>query len=294
MIKAIIVTILTGILVGLILLWIEYIYFIPVFLPTTEPTQQAPIDDCSCTPGKLFHDFLQDRNKGPEMVVIPEGQFKMGNLQGNGDDDELPVHGVSVNRFAMSRYEVTFAEYDKFAKATNREMPEDKRWGRGKRPVINVSWEEANAYAEWLSQQTGQEYRLPKEAEWEYAARGDTDTQYWWGNEIGYNMANCEGCGSRWDNKKTAIVGSFAPNPFKLYDTVGNVYEWTCSEYEEKYSGKEQRCLSKHNATAHRVVRGGSWYSGLKFVRAANRYRFLPDYRDYNIGFRLVREVPKK
>ncbi|MCP3897296.1 SUMF1/EgtB/PvdO family nonheme iron enzyme, partial [Moraxella sp.] len=184
-------------------------------------------------------DRLKDGRLGPEMVRIPAGRFRMGDIQGGGDGDEKPVHRVSVSEFAMGRYEVTFAEYDKFAQATGRKKPDDEGWGRGNRPVINVSWDDAVAYAKWLSQQTGKQYRLPTEAEWEYAARAGTETQYWWGNEIGQNRAVCDACGSRWDNKQTAPVGSFAANPFSLYDTVGNVWEWTCSEYEDKYSGKE-------------------------------------------------------
>lgn len=277
-----------GVLIGVILLLIEYIYFIPVFIPSTD-FQMPPLTPCPSTPGKVFSDKLLDGSVGPEMVVVAAGQFRMGDIYGEGANWEQPVHSVFVSRFAISRYEVTFAEYDRFAEATGRPKPDDKGWGRGNRPVINVSWQDATAYTQWLSRQTRQTYRLPTEAEWEYAARAATETQYWWGNNIGSNLANCDGCGSRWNNKKTAPVGSFAANPFKLYDTVGNVYEWTCSEYELKYNGKEQACLGKEDKTAPRVIRGGSWYSSPKFVRAATRYRFSPDYRDNNLGFRVVR-----
>jgi formylglycine-generating enzyme required for sulfatase activity len=294
LIKAIILTIISGIMAGLILLWIEYTYFIPAFTPIETSPVPPTSSSCQCTPGKIFRDPLQDRSLGPEMVVIGAGRFRMGDIQNGGSDWERPVHSVYLSRFAMSRYEITFAEYDRFAQATGRQKPSDAGWGRGNRPVINVSWFDATAYAQWLSQQTGQKYRLPTEAEWEYAARAETESQYWWGNEIGHNFANCDDCGSRWDNKKTAPVGSFSANPFKLYDTAGNVYEWTCSEYEDKYSGKEQACLSKQNTTALRVIRGGSWYSSPRFVRSANRYRLVPDYRDYKLGFRLVRKIPAK
>jgi formylglycine-generating enzyme required for sulfatase activity len=150
--------------------------------------------------------------------------------------------------FAMGRYEVTFAEYDKFAQATGREKPSDQGWGRGNRPVINVSWYEATAYAKWLSQQTGQQYRLPTEAEWEYAARAGKTTKYWWGNQIGSNKANCSNssCGDRF--KYTAPVGSFAPNPFKLYDTAGNVWEWVRDWYDKKYYSHSPTRDPKGNA----------------------------------------------
>jgi formylglycine-generating enzyme required for sulfatase activity len=222
------------------------------------------------------------------MVVIPAGDFQMGDIQGGGYYDEKPVHRVSIKQFAMGKYEVTFAEYDVFAEATHRRKPNDQDWGRGNCPVINVSWDDAVAYAEWLSQQTGKEYRLPTEAEWEYAARAGTKTKYWWGNEIGSNQANCDGCGSRWDDTSTAPVGSFAANPFGLYDTVGNVYEWTCSEYENEYSGKEKQCISK-NRVKTPVARGGSWGNGPRSVRAAYRLRYSHGNRGNDVGFRFAR-----
>ncbi|HIE02320.1 MAG TPA: hypothetical protein EYP59_18900, partial [Thiotrichaceae bacterium] len=211
--------------------------------------------------GEVFRDRLKDGSSGPEMVWIPKGRFKMGDIQGGGDSDEKPVHWVSVKKFAMGRYELTFAEYDKFATATSRKKPSDEGWGRGNRPVINVSWLDVTAYAEWLSTQTGQHYRLPTEAQWEYAARAGTKTKYWWGNDLGKNRAACDGCGAKWgwDAKHmTAPVGSFAANPFGLYDTAGNVWEWTCSEYENRYNGKEIKCLSNNRANGESlfVLRG--------------------------------------
>lgn len=289
MTKAIVITLICGIAVGLILLWIEYTYFIPVFLPSATAEQQFANNPC--TPGEIFRDQLQDGNWGPEMVVIPAGQFRMGDIQGKGFDWELPVHNVFVSSFAIGRYEVTFVEYDHFAEATGRQKPSDYGWGRGLRPVINVSMEEATAYAQWLSQQTGQQYRLPTEAEWEYTARANTPTKYWWGNQMGQSRANCDGCGSQWDNKKTAPVGSFVPNPFDVYDMIGNVYEWTCSEYEDKYNGKEQRCSIKTTANILYVIRGGSWYSLPQYVRAASRSRSQINNRENTIGFRIARTM---
>jgi formylglycine-generating enzyme required for sulfatase activity/uncharacterized coiled-coil protein SlyX len=240
--------------------------------------------------GGVFQDRLKDGGFGPEMVWIPAGRFRMGDLQGGGRSNEKPVHEVSVDHFAMSRYEVTFAEYDKFAEATGRQKPSDSGWGRGNRPVINVSWFDATAYAEWLSEQTGQKYRLPTEAEWEYAARAGTETKYWWGNEIGSNKANCYSnyCGDRFEY--TAPVGSFAPNPFGLYDTAGNVWEWTCSEYENEYKGKEKQCLIKSPSKSSLfVLRGGSWANDARRTRTAYRFRRRPTVRGRGVGFRLAR-----
>jgi formylglycine-generating enzyme required for sulfatase activity len=225
----------------------------------------------------------------PDMVIIPTGQFRMGDIQGTtGNSDEQPVHLVSVKNFAMSRHEVTFKDYDYFAEQTGREKPSDEGWGRENRPVINVSWNDATAYAEWLSQRTEQQYHLPTEAEWEYAARAGTETDYWWGNEIGSNRANCNECGSQWDNKSTAPVCSFAANPFGLCDTAGNVLEWTCSAYEEKYNGEEFKCASKDDGRP-RVSRGGAWDNKAQRLRASLRNGYARALRDSNIGFRVVR-----
>jgi len=253
----------------------------------------------------IFRDSLQDGSQGPEMVWIPGGSFRMGDIQGGGDSDEQPVHSVSVRRFAMGRYEVTVGQFRQFVNATGYRTDAEKQgscWTLGdedgknwrnlgfsqndNHPVVCVSWNDATAYAAWLSQQTGQSYRLPTEAEWEYAARAGTTTKYWWGNNIGSNKALCDGCGSRWDNKSTAPVGSFAANPFGLYDTVGNVYEWTCSEFESKYAGKEQRCA---NGGSRFALRGGSWYNLPRNVRAAYRDVNSDDDRNDNVGFRLAR-----
>jgi formylglycine-generating enzyme required for sulfatase activity len=235
---------------------------------------------------KVFRNYLKDGSLGPEMVWIPAGSFLMGNIQGGGDDEEHPVHQVSVEKFAMGRYEITFAEYDKFAQATGREKPDDRGWGRGNRPVIYVSWHDVKAYADWLSQQTGQNYRLPTEAEWEYAARAGTNTKYWWGNEIGANKANCSKKYCKDNFKYTAPVGSFMANPFGLHDTAGNVWEWTCSEYEKPYQGKEKRCVSNASLFA---LRGGSWLDYAWGSRAADRDGGEPSFRFGNLGVRLAR-----
>jgi formylglycine-generating enzyme required for sulfatase activity len=145
-----------------------------------------------------------------------------------------------------------------------------------------VTWNDAVAYAKWLSNQTGKNYRLPTEAEWEYAARAGTETKYWWGNKIDKSKANY---GSNLG--KTSLVGNYAANNFGLYDTSGNVWEWTCSEYEDKYNGKEKNCINK-NSNKSRVLRGGSWYFIPWFVRAALRYWNTPDDRVVNGGFRVV------
>lgn len=247
-------------------------------------------------PGAVFRDTLSIGGKGPTMVVIPAGRFQMGDVQGGGSEDERPVHRVEIEKpFAMGKYEVTFDEYHQFVQATSARSPKDEGWGRGSRPVINVSWQDAVDYASWLSQQTGENYGLPSEAEWEYAARVGKDTKYPWGNEIGRNQANCRSCGSQWDNKKTAPVGSFEANIFGLYDTAGNVWEWTEDCWHDTYKNAplNGKAWGEENGgqCSRRVLRGGSWYSVPSFLHSAVRGRFDSGLRGNNFGFRLSRTL---
>lgn len=177
------------------------------------------------------------------MVVVPGGRFLMG--WAAGKKNARPVHEVRIPRpFAIGVYEVTFEEWRRCreAQACARE-PDNHRWGRGRRPVINVSQEDAMAYVAYLSDVTGQRYRLPSEAEWEFAARAGTDTAYWWGEEPGENRANCRKCGSEWAGHLSAPVGSFAPNPFGLYDTSGNVWKWVADLLPPELRGRADRRL---------------------------------------------------
>jgi formylglycine-generating enzyme required for sulfatase activity len=229
----------------------------------------------------------------PDMVEIPAGSFRMGDLSGRGLSDERPVREVIFARpFALGVYAVTFDEYDCFAKATGRDLPKDRGWGRGRRPVIYVSWDDAVAYCQWLSAQTGQIYRLPSEAEWEYACRAGTTTEYWWGDSIGRNYANCDGCGSQWDNKKTAPVGSFAPNPWGLYDMHGNVFEWCADCWNDSYRDAPSDGSAWTSGDCEgRVMRGGSWLNDVRYVRAAIRDGNTSSYRNSYFGFRVARDL---
>ena len=228
------------------------------------------------------------------MVVLPTGRFRMGDLDGSGYDDERPVRTVTISRpIAMGKYPVTFEEYDRFVSATGAARPDDEGWGRGTRPVINVSQEDAKAYAVWLSEQTGKRYRLPSEAEWEYAARAGTTTQYSWGDDIGRNRANCSGCGSEWDGKQTAPVGSFAANPFGLYDMHGNVWEWVEDRWHNNYevAPSNGSAWTTGGDKSDVVVRGGSWYFGPSRLRSAFRDSGRPSDRHVTLGFRLVQDI---
>ena len=248
--------------------------------------------------GAVFRDALKGGGEGPEMVVLPTGSFRMGDLSGEGDADERPVRTVTISRpIAMGKYEVSFAEYEKFvsaigAKAHFAVRPDAEGWGRGNRPVINVNWHDARDYAAWLSRQTGKRYRLPSEAEWEYAARAGTTTRYSWGNEIGANRANCAGCGSDWDDEKTAPVGSFAANGFGLYDMHGNVFEWVEDCVHANYEGAPtDGSVWAGGDCDLRISRGGCWHFSPQSLRSAYRDMDPPSYRYHLVGFRLVRDL---
>lgn len=251
--------------------------------------------ESSLKAGTVFRDKLNDGSQGPEMVVIPAGIFQMGDIQGGGKESERPVHTVRIIRsFAIGQYAVTFEEYDKFAGATGRQLPHDKGWGRSRRPVINVSWNDAMYYAEWLSQQTAKGYRLPTEAEWEYAARAETETVYWWGNEMNASLATCDGGDSRWGGKQTSPVGSFPPNPFALYDTAGNVWEWVEDCWHGNYEGAPtDRAWKQENGgqCGRRVIRGGSWYNSPVNLRCSTRNADDAAERSDSVGFRLARDI---
>ena len=206
--------------------------------------------------------------------------------------------------FQIGVYEVTYDEFDYYVWEQQRTGHADVKYpttppaGGGKRPVVNVDWSEATAYARWLGGRTGRDCRLPTEAEWEYAARARSQTAYPWGNDVRSSssgetkaMANCRDCGSPWDGEESAPVGSFPTNAFGLYDTSGNVWEWTCSLWSDQFDGSEQRCADEQ-APELRVVRGGSWNNNQDFARSAARVRNNPNDRIDDIGFRVLCSSP--
>ena len=236
----------------------------------------------------LAADFT-DPVTGMAFVKIKGGTFIMGDLYGS-DAYARPTHRVTVKGLLVGKYEVTFAQYDRYCADTGRAKPDDNGWGRGERPVINVSRQDALAFADWLSKKTGKTFRLPSEAEWEYAARGGTSTPYWWGNQLGRGNANCLECGSQWDGKMSAPVGSFAANPFGLHDMHGNVYEWVLDSWHENYQGAPQDGSAWIDDGAKEFVsRGGSFAEVTSSLPAHARNWSGPEaHRD--IGFRLVLE----
>jgi len=232
----------------------------------------------------------------PEMVMVPAGEFTMGsppNEKGSRDAERPQHKVVFAKAFAVSKYEVTFDDWDACVAYGDCDPRVSGAFGRGRQPLINVTWDDAQRYVAWLSRMTGKPYRLLSEAEWEYAARAGTQTAYSWGDEIGKGNANCNGCGSQWDSNQPAPVGSFAPNQFGLYDMHGNVWEWTEDCEHGDYNGAPQdgsAWTADGDCRAH-VVRGGSWYNDPQSLRSASRGSFATVSRDGDLGFRVGRTL---
>jgi len=240
-------------------------------------------------------DFKECEYRCPVMIVVPAGKFLMGSPESESDQysSEGPQREVTIAKpFAVSKFEVTFAEWDACVVACACPKVEDSS-GRGQMPVINVSWDDATQYVGWLSQSTGKEYRLLSEAEWEYAARAGTATRYSWGDKPSAGNANCNSCGSQWDRKQTAPVGSFEANAFGLYDMHGNVSEWVEDTWHSNYGGAplDGSAWVEGGHQGLRVVRGGSWNDDPQYLRAASRLRNSTDFRSDSLGFRLARTL---
>jgi formylglycine-generating enzyme required for sulfatase activity len=278
--------------------------------------EPAPEPAAAPQPPPSFRDRLKDGGEGPEMVRLPAGRF----LMGASDRDttgttgtERPQHEVRIARpFAIGRFLVTFEDYDRFVLATRpppaakrgllgrffgdeehepRELPADQGWGRDRRPVINVSWHDAVTYCVWLSEQTGRTYRLPSEAEWEYAGRAGTATRWSFGDDekaLGDYAWFADNAG-----RMTHPVGEKRPNPWGLHDIHGNVWEWVQDCWHHDYTGApldgsewRDSCLD-----ADRVLRGGSWNYGTGGARVARRNWHDPDDSNINLGLRLARNL---
>ncbi|MCP4701137.1 MAG: SUMF1/EgtB/PvdO family nonheme iron enzyme, partial [Gammaproteobacteria bacterium] len=290
------------------LLWGTIFSFVPL-LAVALALYFMPELKCVAVSPCVFQDRLESGGQGPAMVWIPPGSFRMGDIQGKGLENARPVHRVRLNAFALGRYEVTFEEYDRFCEAAGREKPVDAGWGRSRRPVINVSWEDAQAYAQWLSKETGHDYRLPAEAQWEYAARAGGEDLYYWGDNpdeaCGYENVADETFKQEldlleWDIHNctdgyadTAPVGQFEANEFSLYDMSGNVYEWVWDWYDKKYYARSpEENPEGPESGAYRVTRGGNLNNSPRYVHSANRWGTFPGNRHSNIGFRLARLDP--
>ncbi len=255
----------------------------------------AAYEHHSLSPGETFKDCANC----PEMVVVPAGSFLMGLPPSELDRyrREGPQRLVTISQpFAVGKYEVTFNEWDKCVAGggCGGFQALDEGWGRGRQPVKGASWDDAKAYVAWLSGETGQPYRLLSEAEWEYAARAGSTTSFWRGDDIGRNNASCDGCGSQWDRKQTAPVGSFRPNDFGVYDMAGNVWEWVEDCWNGSHDGAPRDgSVRTEGHCEDRVLRGGAWNSHPESLRSAIRARGQTGQRyDNRVGFRVARTLP--
>jgi len=285
------------------------------------------VPNAACADERLNREF-QECADCPKMVAIPAGKFMMGSPETEPGrfDVEGPQHVVTVRSFALGEYDVTNSEFLVFLRQTGYQpapcntilglswkteghglayTPGQKDPPLG--PAVCLSWNDAQAYIVWLngkvrglpSSPKAREgpYRLPSEAEWEYAARAGTTTARWWGDAIGTGNANCSGCGSKWDGTLIAPVGSFGPNPFGLYDMLGNVWEWVDDCWNESYVGapSDGGAWKSGDCSKH-VLRGGSWSNVPVFVRSATRSRADVAERDFDYssyaGFRVARTLP--
>lgn len=259
----------------------------PVAEPEPAPAAEPTVD----IKGKEFTDALKSGGNGPEMVWIPAGSFDMGSPSTSVYADERPQHTVKIKKFAISKYEVTFSEYDKFAKATGRKLPDNMYMDRATTPVIFVSWDDAYNYARWLSEETGKKYRLPSEAEWEYAASGGKSTPFWWGFNEELGKAHCFTCESQFDPRKPTKIGSFQPNQFGIHDTAGNVAEWVHDCWHDSYKGApDDGSVWEGGDCTQRVARGGSYMSPQQSIRTAKRDKFKSNTGYDHLGIRVVRE----
>jgi formylglycine-generating enzyme required for sulfatase activity len=253
--------------------------------------------------GLMPKDVFKECDNCPEMVVVPAGSFVMGSPENEPvrSNDEGPQHLVTFGRsFSAGKFAVTFDEWDSCVAdgGCNAYRPDDSGWGRGRRPVINVSWDDANAYAAWLSRKTGKPYRLLSEAEREYVTRAGTTTPFWWGAAISPQQANYDG-NSAYGNgptgeyrARTVPVDSFPPNPWGLYQVHGNVTEWVQDCWHDSYAGAPADGSPWAGGGCEtRVHRGGSWRGFPGNLRAARRSWDAADLQDIFIGFRLGRTL---
>ena len=299
-VRAVIYVLLVGIITGLVG-WINQSYvkermnwlmtMRPYMLTNVRPYVLTAEAERALKPLASFRECAEDC---PEMIVVPAGEFIMGSpaTEKGRYGIEGPRRKVTIARpFAVSKFDVTFADWDACASVGGCPQISESGFGRGSRPVINVNWDDAQQYVAWFSKMTGQHYRLLTEAEWEYAARAGSMTAYFWGDEIGTGNANCNGCGSDWDGRETSPAGSFKPNAFGLYDMHGNVWQWV----EDCFAGSYRDAPTDGSATttgdcSRRVVRGGSWLDAPENLRAAVRAG-ITFVRNGSLGFRLARTL---
>lgn len=253
------------------------------YVKTWKRAPELPPDD-HLPVGAVF----QDAPFAPEMVVVPAGQFMMGS---NKNENAMPMREVTIAApFAVGRFQVTFDEWDAALAAGGVKHNPKTDWGRGRQPVMRISWEDAQQYCAWLFKVTGQSYRLLSEAEWEYACRATTETEFAWGDKLSAKQAHFSE-GASGSAKKTVEVGSFPANRWGLHDMHGNVWEWVEDAHHSNYNDAPADGSARQGDPSLRVLRGGSWFFNPGYLRSAFRFRFQPVNRSDFVGFRLARTL---
>ena len=300
-IQALIYTLLVGIIVGLVG-WMNQAYirerfnwFVtmrPYMLANFTPYVLTAAAEQKLKPKDTFHECSTNC---PQMIVLPPGKFIMGSPEGEAGRvaNEGPQHPVTIARqFAVSIYDVTFDEWKACVNVGGCPKVADSGYDAGNTPITNITWNDAETYVEWLAKMTGQPYRLPTEAEWEYMARAGTTTTYYWGNDLGTGNANCMVCGTKFDDKGLSPVGSFKPNPFGLYDVTGDAWQWLADRFHKNYVGAPTDGSAWTSGDwSLRVDRGGSWISAASNLRIAFRGSYPAGSRNYSLGLRVVRTL---
>jgi formylglycine-generating enzyme required for sulfatase activity len=261
--------------------------------PTPEPElESAPEVEQAALPVAPFSaSVIKDCPTCPELVSIPPGTFRMGSDESHWS--ERPVHRVAVGApFALGKYEVTVGEWQACVDAGACSSRPDMDEVHDRTPVHNVSWQDAQDYIAWLRQATGQPYRLPTEAEWEYAARAGSTTRFWWGDSVGVGKADCQDCGGDWDRRKPSDIGAFSANPFGLYDMNGGVMEWVADCWIQDYRSAPGDASARVEPNCiQRTLRGGSWRNDQSYATAASRLGYDAGVRYYTNGFRVARDL---
>lgn len=256
--------------------------------PAPEPEERAA--EAAAAAPKADLGDIKDCAGCPELVKLPAGAFTMGSQA--GDPSEKPAHRVTLKvPFAIGKYEVTVGQWTACVEAGA--CPRIATAGTAARaPMRDVSWDDAQTYVKWLVKTTGQPYRLPTEAEWEYAARGGTTTKFWWGDQMRKGNANCKDCGEPWQQDAPADVGSFAANPYRLHDMNGSVWEWVSDCWHNSYKGapSDGHAWDEKNCRV-RVIRGGSWRDGESYMPSSTRFKYDASVRQSQNGFRVARDV---
>ena len=234
---------------------------------------------------------IKDCTACPVLVSLPGGTFTMGN--NTSDPSEKPAHQVTVDApFAIGRYEVSVQQWNACAAAGACQKIAVPVGASPTAPMRDVSWDDAQQYVKWLGATSGKPYRLPTEAEWEFAARGGTTTRYWWGEQMAQGKANCKECGKPWNEDAPANVGSFAANPYGLYDTSGSVWEWVADCWHNNYKGAPANARAWDEKDCRvRVIRGGSWREGASYMVASTRFKYDAGVRHSQNGFRVARSL---